>query len=46
LIDDVADRFFAQNGERDVQPEATSKNLARLIEFFGKQKIRAAVPWR
>ena len=55
LIDDVADRFWDQSGQHDAEPDATSKNLARLIEYFGKQKpltdidqieARKMVAWR
>src|SRR6476620_11704520 len=55
LIDDVADRFWNEKGQHDAEPEATSKNIARLIEFFGKQKpltdidqveARKMVAWR
>lgn len=55
LIDDVAARFWDQKGQHDAEPDATSKNLARLIEYFGKQKpltdidqieARKMVAWR
>lgn len=55
LIDDVAARFWEQSGQHDAEPGATSKNLARLIEYFGKQKpltdidhieARKMVAWR
>ena len=38
LIDDVAARLWEQSGQHDAEPDATSKNLARLIEYFGKTK--------
>lgn len=55
LIDDVAARFWDQKGQHDAEPDATSKNLARLIEFFNKTKpltdidyieARKMVAWR
>ena len=55
LIDDVAARFWEQSGQHDAEPDATSKNLARLIEYFGKPKpltdidhieARKMVAWR
>jgi integrase len=55
LIDDVAARFWDQSGRHDAEPDATSTNLARLIEFFGKTKpltdidqiqARKMVAWR
>jgi integrase len=36
LIDDVADRLWTQSAQHDAGADATSKNLARLVEFFGK----------
>jgi hypothetical protein len=38
LIDDVADRLWQQSGQHDAASDATSKNLDRLIEYFGKTK--------
>jgi integrase len=38
LIDDVADRLWNASGQYDAAPDATEKNLARLIEYFGKTK--------
>jgi len=55
LIDDVAARLWEQSGQHDAAPDATSANLARLIEFFGKDKplteidhgeARKMVAWR
>jgi integrase len=55
LIDDVADRLWEQNGKHDADPDATSANLARLVEYFGKAKpltdidhaeARKLVAWR
>jgi integrase len=55
LIDDVAARLWEQSGQHDAEPDATSKNLARLIEYFGKAKpltdidhveARKMVAWR
>lgn len=37
LIDD-ADRLWEQSGKHDANPPATSKNLARLVEYFGANK--------
>ena len=38
LIDDVAARLWDESGQHDADPNATSVNLARLIEYFGKGK--------
>ncbi len=38
LIDDVAARLWDQSAQHDAEPNATSANLARLIEYFGKTK--------
>jgi integrase len=38
LLDDVAARLWDQSGQHDAAPGATSANLARLIEYFGKTK--------
>ena len=38
LIDDVAARLWDQSAQHDAAPDATSTNLARLIEYFGKTK--------
>ena len=38
LIDDVAARLWDQSAQHDAAPDATSINLARLIEYFGKTK--------
>ena len=55
LIDDVAARLWDQSGQHDAEPDATSTNLARLIEYFGKTKpltdidhiaARKMVAWR
>jgi len=35
-INDVAARLWEQSGKHDAAPDATSQNLARLIEYFGK----------
>jgi hypothetical protein len=37
-IDDVADRLWNDNAQYDADPRATETNLARLIEYFGKDK--------
>jgi hypothetical protein len=36
LIDDVAARFWHAKGQHDAGADATSKNLDRLVEHFGK----------
>jgi integrase len=55
LIDDVAARLWDQCGQHDADPDATSANLARLVEYFGKTKpltdidhteARKMVAWR
>ena len=38
LIDDVAARLWDQSAQHDAAPDATSINLARLIDYFGKTK--------
>ena len=38
LIDDVAARLWDQSAQHDAGADATSANLARLIEYFGKAK--------
>src|SRR5262249_47885506 len=38
LIDDVAGRLWDQSAQHDTAPDAASVNLARLVEYFGKQK--------
>jgi integrase len=38
LIDDVAARLWDESAQHDAAANATSKNLARLIEYFGKTK--------
>ncbi|UWU89600.1 hypothetical protein [Bradyrhizobium sp. CB1015] len=37
-IDDVADRLWNDSAQYDSEPKATETNLARLIEYFGKDK--------
>jgi integrase len=37
-IDDVADRLWNDAGQFDADPKATETNLARLIDYFGKEK--------
>lgn len=37
-IDDVADRLWNDSAQYDADPKATETNLARLIEYFGKDK--------
>lgn len=37
-IDDVADRLWKDSAQYDSEPKATETNLARLIEYFGKEK--------
>jgi integrase len=34
-IDAVADRFWLAHGQHAAEPDAVTKNLARLIEYFG-----------
>jgi integrase len=55
LIDDVADRLWEQSGQHDAAADATSANLVRLVEYFGKTKpltdidqieARKMVAWR
>ena len=38
LIDDVADRLWDHEAQYDAEPNATAKNIARLIDYFGKTK--------
>jgi integrase len=35
-IDDVAARFWHAKGQHDAGADATSKNIARLVDYFGK----------
>lgn len=37
-IDDVANRLWNDSAQYDSEPKATETNLARLIEYFGKEK--------
>lgn len=37
-INDVADRLWNDSAQYDAEPKATDTNLARLIEYFGKEK--------
>lgn len=37
-IDDVAARLWQDEAQYDAAPDATSTNLARLVEFFGRAK--------
>jgi integrase len=37
-IDDVADRLWNDSAQYDAEPNATAKNLMRLIEYFGPAK--------
>lgn len=37
-IDDVADRLWNDSAQYDSEPKATETNLARLIEYFGKER--------
>jgi integrase len=39
MIDDVAARLWTDSAQYDADPKATEKNLARLIEYFGKTKL-------
>lgn len=36
LLDDVISRLWNAEAQHDAEPEATDKNLERLIEYFGK----------
>ena len=54
-IDDVAARLWNNSAQHDAAPDATAKNLARLIGYFGKAKLltdidhseaRKMVAWR
>ena len=38
LIDDVAARLWNDEAQYDSAPEATSTNIARLVDYFGKMK--------
>jgi len=38
LIDEVAARLWDERAKHDAAAEATSTNLARLVEYFGKTK--------
>lgn len=38
-IDDVADRLWTDSAQYDAEPKATETNLARLIEYFGREKL-------
>jgi integrase len=38
LIDDVAARLWTAVGQYDAAPDATSKNIDRLVAYFGKTK--------
>jgi integrase len=38
LLDDVADRLWNESAQHDADPVATSTNLDRLINYFGKAK--------
>lgn len=38
LIDDVAARLWNDEAQYDAAPKATSKNIARLVDYFGKAK--------
>lgn len=38
LIDDVSDRLWEYSAQHDSDPNATKKNIARLIDYFGKTK--------
>jgi integrase len=55
LIDDVADRLWRESGQFDADPAATSTNIARLVDYFGKTKalsdidhseVKKLVAWR
>ena len=55
LIDDVAGRLWNDEAQYDAEPSATSKNIARLVEYFGKTKpltdidhneVKKLVAWR
>ncbi|MET4120299.1 integrase [Bradyrhizobium sp. JR4.1] len=37
-IDDVVDRLWIDSAQYDAEPNATETNLARLVEYFGKEK--------
>jgi integrase len=54
-IDDVAARLWTDQAQYDAAPDATSINLARLVDYFGKTtqmtdidhtKAKAMVAWR
>jgi integrase len=38
-IDDVADRYWLEVGQHHVGKETTERDLARLVEYFGKDKL-------
>lgn len=38
-IDDVADRYWLQIGQHHVGSETTSRDLARLVKYFGATKL-------
>jgi integrase len=42
-IDDVAARLWSDRAQYDAEPDATSANIARLVEFFGKTKSLAEI---
>jgi integrase len=55
LIDDVAARLWMESGQHDADPDATSKNIDRLVSFFGKStsltdigqnEVKKLVAWR
>jgi hypothetical protein len=55
LIDDVAARLWNDEAQYDAAPEATSTNIARLVEYFGKTRsltdidngeVKTMVAWR
>jgi integrase len=55
LIDDVAARLWNEEAQYDAASDATSKNIARLVEYFGKSKplteidhseVKKLVAWR
>jgi hypothetical protein len=54
-IDDVAARLWTDQAQHDAAPDATSANLARLVDYFGKTtpmtdidhtKAKQMVAWR
>src|SRR5882762_9122945 len=38
-IDDVADRYWNQIGQHHAGSDTTERDLARLVEYFGKAKL-------